>query len=320
MRCMIVTGVLRPGAPRIGSIGNNIQLPRSVPLPSLLAGIAGALVMLPFAVLLNAVTGAGGGAALVFVVLLSGGGALAGVWLVTWQPWAGESVRRAVWVAAGTYARRRSHMCPGSAQPLIVDEMTGERYCVACETAPPDVDGCAGWHDVRRELYIGLQRIEPSVLGPVRFTPGNVPAGQRTGWGDRVLQRPQVHRLREMLSRLSPKRRPQHERHDELLAANEVEPGTCRCGCGEPEIEATRYYAKHLSICRHLADRMERLTEANPTVRPECEDLLWSWRRASRPLDALVHQEPIPANALGAPTTTWLMVWREMVLEVLDGR
>lgn len=76
MLCLFVTGVLKPEAPRIGSIGSNIQLPRTLPTWPTVGAIGGGFVGLLIGAVVGAIIGGSTGVfvALSFAVLFGYGG------------------------------------------------------------------------------------------------------------------------------------------------------------------------------------------------------------------------------------------------------
>ena len=81
--------MLRPGLPRIGKLGQNIVLPRTVDLASLLGGIGGFFFGLAAGFLIARPLFGGGG-------VFGGGliGVVLGLAAVQWRPWQGEHAGR----------------------------------------------------------------------------------------------------------------------------------------------------------------------------------------------------------------------------------
>src|SRR4051812_44795594 len=95
---LAATQVMRPGRTRIGKIGGNLTLPRTVSLISLIAGGIGALV--------GAVFGLGfGGGSMTGLMYGAGFGGAAGVFIVTFEPLKGESML--TWLGLAVNTRRR---------------------------------------------------------------------------------------------------------------------------------------------------------------------------------------------------------------------
>lgn len=305
---MFLNSVLRPGAPRISGIGNHIKFPRTVPVVPVLAGFGGALVGLLIGLPLEALIPVRGGMMMVASLTLC---ISTSVLMVTWQPWQGESVRKTVWVTASAAAKRRPQVCPGSAQALALDPTTNEAFCEVCNTTPENVHGLAGWHEIRRSVYVGMQRIDPPVLGPVRVVPGSVPADDNR---DQQSVLPGQQRDSWLPQWLSNRRT--------RVDIEEFEPppdGLCGCGCGElaPRGDAA-HFAVHLGWCRHLARQLRHLADSNPTRTVECEELLWTWNRAVHDFDAAIHGRLMPDGSRPLPPTgTYVMGWREQAIQTL---
>jgi hypothetical protein len=94
---IIATKVMKPGRARVGKIGNNITLPRTVTIVSLLAGLGGAL----FGALVGIVVGPSTRS----VLLGAAFGAVVGVVLVNYSPLEGESLLK--WLGLTLKARRQ---------------------------------------------------------------------------------------------------------------------------------------------------------------------------------------------------------------------
>lgn len=171
MHMLICTKVLRPGAPRIAKLTRNIVLPRTVPVPSLIGGAAGAVVFIPFSVLL-AWVGIPGGTAVFTTMII---GAAAGVFIVAWQPWQGENVGKVVWVRAGSRWKTRSSPCPGSGRVAEMDEDLQIYVCPVCLIAgKSSSDGLMFNHDWQRRLFVGMAEVQ-SHTGAVTIRSGSVP-------------------------------------------------------------------------------------------------------------------------------------------------
>lgn len=99
------TSMLRPPPARISKVTDNIILPRSITLVSLLAGIAGAVVgaMFLFTVLIWIIP-----VNLTVAGVVVGAGAAAGVFTVTWSPIKGESLFK--WLGLNAARLRRDRV------------------------------------------------------------------------------------------------------------------------------------------------------------------------------------------------------------------
>lgn len=94
---IIATKVMKPGRARVGKLGNNITLPRTVTVVSLLAGLGGSLF--------GAVLGIILGPTVRSVLLGAAFGAAVGVVLVNYSPLEGESLL--TWMGLTLKARRK---------------------------------------------------------------------------------------------------------------------------------------------------------------------------------------------------------------------
>lgn len=171
MFMMWTTKIFNPGPPRIGRISKNIVLPRSVPLPALLAGGGGAIVGLfgglivgafPFLdTSIAAASGAGIGAAL-------------GIALVTAQPWEGEYINRVVSVRLMAYVSSKRLACPGSGMPAVHDEDIGSLACPYCGRSHSAYEQITPEHLWRRRMYNGMKPIPHPLTGEVQIIPGSI--------------------------------------------------------------------------------------------------------------------------------------------------
>lgn len=108
---LAATQVMRPGRTRIGKLGGNVTLPRTVPLVSLITGAVGFLLGAVFGLALagGSITG-----------LMYGGtfGAAGGVFVVTYSPMKGESML--TWFGLTVTSRRRQVKVDGKPVTLFV--------------------------------------------------------------------------------------------------------------------------------------------------------------------------------------------------------
>ena len=177
MLMLSCTKILRPGLPRIGKLGKNIVLPRTVDLASLLGGVGGFLAGLAF----GAVVGRpifGSSAVFGFAM----GGVPLGLLLVRWRPWRGEHIGRVALVRSRAALRTRPTTCPGSGRLPLFDAATARWSCQRCGLLLEPETGLAPRHQWRRRLYVGMQEVAMPETGPVRIVSGSVPvAGVRRG-------------------------------------------------------------------------------------------------------------------------------------------
>lgn len=166
-----MTKVIRPEAARIGSIGS-MDLPRSVPLPSFLAGIGGGL--------LGLLLGWLAGSLLNFLPLTFSVGisaavcGLGSVILVTYSPWREESLYRAVTVTAGSASGRTRTLCPGAGEIAGIDLDSREPVCPVCGIATGlDDDVLVEDHSWERHVWVGFQLMREPEIGPRMFVDGS---------------------------------------------------------------------------------------------------------------------------------------------------
>lgn len=171
-RALWATKVLRPGAPRIGQIGQ-IQFKRSVPLPALLSGAAGAVAgMLLFGVPAMLV-GFDPVRAAMFGVAA---GATLGVVAVNFSPWREESLLRAATVRFSARSGRTETVCPGTGDEPGVDADSHEPVCLSCSRRlDPDDDGLVPEHPWSRHVSVGFLEISDPEIGETLWIAGSVP-------------------------------------------------------------------------------------------------------------------------------------------------
>lgn len=165
------TESMRPGAPRIGQIGENFALPRTVPLPAALAGTAGGLAGLLAGVLLGsrfidtptAVIG------MTFI------GIVVSVWLVQWRS-GGEHAGRVLLVRFTAYRGTVRTVCSGSARLPVADPGSGHFLCPRCGLAVTPDDGLTPSHEWKGRLYDGVVPVAAPLTGPIHYFPGSLPA------------------------------------------------------------------------------------------------------------------------------------------------
>ena len=170
MMMLCCTKVLRPGLPRLGKLGNNIVLPRTVDLASLLGGMGGFFVGLPVGLLIaRPLFGGMGvlGAGMIGIVL--------GLGAVQWKPWKGEHLGRVAITRGVAAIRTRPAVCPGSSRLPIFDEVTGRHACATCGLMLELEDGLSPQHQWRRRFFVGVQEVAMPQTGPMVFVAGSVP-------------------------------------------------------------------------------------------------------------------------------------------------
>lgn len=164
------TKILRPGAPRIGQIGK-VQLPRTIPLHSLLAGAAGAGVGIPVASVPLILVG--------FNPLIAVfGGAMVGAAVATaavnWSPWREESLLRAALVGLSARRRRTAILCPGAFEAPGTDLDSGEPVCSHCaRLLTLDERGLIPEHRWQRRVYIGMMELAEPEIGETVWISGS---------------------------------------------------------------------------------------------------------------------------------------------------
>ncbi len=167
---VLLTKVLRPGAPRIGQLTENFVLPRTIPVFDLVAGIAGGLFGLLFGLLLGVIVGAVNVLAVMVSLIL---GAVLGVGLVRWKPWQGESVATVLRVSRQARRNANKLTCPGSGEAPNYDPDFGGTVCAVCRVLVDTEEGMALVHDWKRQFYVGMMPVSAPITGAVHFRPGS---------------------------------------------------------------------------------------------------------------------------------------------------
>ena len=167
MEMIVATKILQRKAARIGKLGG-VNLPRSIELPTLLAGAAGLtaglLISIPFSVVFGSTT-----------LLLMGavGGSGLAIALLRWQPWKGESVMSVLRVRVNTIRGTTTTTCPGSAREMEQDGESGTWSCCECGLiATRLTDGSAQTHQWKRRFYIGIRSVATPTVGVVNIAAG----------------------------------------------------------------------------------------------------------------------------------------------------
>ena len=168
---MWTTPIFQPGPARVGKIGNNFVLPRSVPVNVLVAA--------PICATLGLIVG------LLFVKVFSflptfyvAGfatmtGGTAGAFLVTFKPWKGESINRVAMVRTQALMSTKSLVCPGSGLPAKYHDDIGTLACPQCGRAHNARDQITPKHQWRRRVYLGIAPIPHPVTGEVDIIAGS---------------------------------------------------------------------------------------------------------------------------------------------------
>ena len=179
MIMLCCTKALRPGLPRIGKLGDNFVLPRTIHVPSLLGAFVGAMIfgvgsLAMLAPALGAATAGMGGTAV---------GVLMGIMIVQWRPWSGEHIGRVAIVRMFALTSTVSAVCPGSGRLARYDIDSGQNLCSRCGLVVEPRDELTPSHKWRRRLYVGIAPVGEPITGPVRFVPGSteVPAVEQRG-------------------------------------------------------------------------------------------------------------------------------------------
>lgn len=174
---LAATALLRPGPARIGSLGKNVTLPRTVRVSALLGALVGGF----FGVMLGGVL-AGVLHDSRFLLYAAGIGGMAGYAAVSYSPLQGESL--ATWLALTAKASRNRVLVAGTPRKVIVlpvDEpapddavlvaAAGEYVAYATATPPQGAQTA--------RVSIGICPLDTLVAGPVRLMRGfvDVPAG-----------------------------------------------------------------------------------------------------------------------------------------------
>ena len=175
MLMLWVTKVFHTGPARVGRLSKHIVLPRTVPLPVVMATPAGFAVGLAGGFLLIGLLGLEGSAATRTGMLSAIGGAGAAALLVTAQPWRGEHVHRVAAVRAMALASQRTLICPGSAMPTLRSDETGTLVCCECGRVFGASAEFAPEHQWRRRVYLGMKPIPHPITGDVQIVSGSLP-------------------------------------------------------------------------------------------------------------------------------------------------
>ena len=171
MLMMWTTQIFSPGPARVGKIGKNFVLPRSVPVKVIvagsicatIAGIVGALFVAVFSFLPSFTV--------IGVAVMSG--ATAGGFLVMFEPWKGEGINRVAMVRTQALMSTRSLVCPGSGLPAKYHDDIGTLACPQCGRAHNAHDQITPKHQWRRRVYLGVAPIPHPVTGEIDVIAGS---------------------------------------------------------------------------------------------------------------------------------------------------
>ena len=172
MLMLSCTDSLRPGLGRIGKLGDNITLPRTVDAYSAIGAVVGAFVggfvgfLVPFFHKATTVVGVGGV------------GLLIGVMVVQARPWAGEHIGRVAVVRFRARAGVVTSSCPGSGRLSGYVAETGQHICSRCGFVVEPDEGLSPAHQWRRRLYTGIMPVPHPQTGPIEFCYGSVPVSE----------------------------------------------------------------------------------------------------------------------------------------------
>lgn len=163
---LVCTRLLRPGPARIGSLGKNVHLPRSVQVNVL---IAGAIMMVPgliVGVILSKIAGG-----ITTIVVGAAAGAFAGYMMVSWSPYRRESLVKYAAVTLQSRQGRVTLTCDGVGE-RAADVTADVGTCRTCrQEVPVKPDGTTKRHEIRRKVFVGLCPLPEVVVGEVTLTP-----------------------------------------------------------------------------------------------------------------------------------------------------
>ena len=166
------TKAMRPGLPRIGTIGEHFTLPRPVHMPTAIGAVAGGVFGLVGALLfgrylIDTATA---------IIGMSFVGGVGGIMLVQWRPWKGEHAGRVLLVQAAARRGTAKAVCGGSARLPVDDRASGQYLCAQCGLAVDPEDGLTPRHDWQARFYEGIRPVPEPLTGPVHYFLGSVPA------------------------------------------------------------------------------------------------------------------------------------------------
>lgn len=156
--------VLDPGPTRIGSLGKNVTLPRTVQLNVLIAGVICAVPGAVVGVILSQIIG---GFSMIVLGALAGG--FVGYVLVSWSPFQNESLVRFFTVQARTRTDRIETDCEGQGQEGL-DRSDDTAICPSCylEVEIDEYGDCKE-HKIQRRFFVGICQLPRLIQGPVQI-------------------------------------------------------------------------------------------------------------------------------------------------------
>ena len=168
------TKAMRPGLPRIGKIGENFTLPRTVHLPTAIGAVGGGIsgtvgAMMFGRFLIDTAT------AIIGLTIL---GALSGIVLVQWRPWSGEHAGQVFLVRFAALRGTARAVCVGSGRIAERDLASGQDLCLRCGLGVKLEDGLTPQHFWKARFYEGIRPVPEPLTGPVYYFRGSVPAGR----------------------------------------------------------------------------------------------------------------------------------------------
>lgn len=170
---LVCTPLLRPGPARIGSLGKNVHLPRSVQVN---VAVASGIMLIPGLLVGFLLSKIAGG----FTMIALGGcaGIAAGYFIVSWSPFRRESLLKYAQVTMASRQGRVALVCEGSGSTAM-DITADVGTCPTCrqEIAIKPDRSCKR-HEVRRKVFVGLCPLQEVIVGEVQMTPSMVEVEQ----------------------------------------------------------------------------------------------------------------------------------------------
>ena len=166
---LVCTPLLRPGPARIGSLGKNVHLPRSVQVNVAVASLIMLFPGLMIGFLLSKIAGG-------FTMIALGGcaGAFAGYLIVSWSPFRRESLLKYAQVTMASRQGRVALQCEGSGTTAL-DITADVGTCAVCrQEIAIKPDRTCKRHEIRRKVFVGLCPLPEVVVGEVKMTPSMI--------------------------------------------------------------------------------------------------------------------------------------------------
>ena len=173
---VLLTKVLRPGAPRIGHVTDHFVLPRTVPIMGFVAAVAGGAAGLLLGLLAGFVLGSVNFLVVAASTVMFG---TAGVGLAQWKLWQGESIAKTLTVSGKARWHSQKLTCPGSGEMPDWDQDLGSDVCAVCRVMVKTEDGMSKVHDWQRQFYVGMMPVSQPTTGAIRIVPGSRPVDRR---------------------------------------------------------------------------------------------------------------------------------------------